>query len=187
MKDIDDKIIAVTDERIDTARLVAITTALEADGHHAAVGDDNRNGWAGLRPNWRIHLSMGADTYWASIIRLVRSGLQEESAVIVKPELPRDIALPQFDRRHEVYCKHQLSQLRDCPFQLGFRDADAEVWVTADWLDTALLETLLGSRNAEGERRIAPNARVTFAMRGHVFRVDRSGASLVLIPSGARP
>lgn len=203
-------------DTIDAGRLITLARQLDARECKGALGDDNQNGWFGLKPTWVFRLSVGADEYKAIVVKLCDfGGRQDAFSVVLDPLNKCEATLPAFDRGHEAYCKHTGSQLRDCLFQINFRDAAEEVWLHAKWLDTSLLRWMIRPldrneiiQNAEDQchgfsarctpaelqamikeqvdqeisRWINPAYRVFFVCQGHVFRVDRSGPELVLVP-----
>lgn len=169
---------------IDADGLIALARELDATHCPGVLGDDNQNGWSGLVPSWHFRLSMSGGTYKADVVKLIGRHA-EDFSVVVSPVEKREHVLPAFDRSAEVYCKHMGSQIEDCLFRIGYRDAAKEVWLLADWLETGLLGGFLASNSPERQalaHYIDPAYRVFFVMHGDVFRVDRSGPELVLVP-----
>lgn len=183
-------LIHLTASVIDAGQIISLARELDAGECKGAVGDDNQGGWFGLKPEWSLRLTLPGDTsYKAVVVEL--HGQPEDFTVSLRPESPLELELPTFSQHFAVYCKHMASQLGDCLFHIGIRDAEEQVWVQADRLDTALLRDFLIQRSraldsqqaAEQSGRINPAYRVFFACQGHAFRVDRSGPELVLVPT----
>jgi hypothetical protein len=152
--------IHVSDDVIDAGRLIALARELDTTECPGALGDDNQNGWFGLKPKWSFRLSLPGDTdYKAIIVKLVTlGGRRDDYSVVLKPETPRETTLPAFDRSHKIYCKHMGSQLCDCLFRVSFRNAAEQVWLQAKWLDTGLLSDLLVQRSREDIRQAVDSA-----------------------------
>jgi hypothetical protein len=205
--------IEIADNIIDAARLIAFAQEVTHD-FAGSYGDDNLGGWRGRPPSWIYRLSCPNATFRIATYKLLTLHGREKFTVLGRAEAKGRTAVPAGARLLKIYAKHTGSQLRDCPFVLHFLDESEQVWIEAEWLDTALLQDLMTYRSRaevraaieatsrrqmnvraanldevvqaqtdeEMARYIDPAYRVFFVMQGHAFRVDRSGAELVLVP-----
>ena len=206
-------LIEIADEVIDAARLIAFAQEL-ANDFVGSYGDDNHGGWHGRPPSWTYRLACPDATLRIAIYKLFTLRGREKFTVVGRAEKKGRASVPSGARLLKIYVKHTGSQLRDCPFLLHFLDASEQVWIEAEWLDTALLQDLMtyqsraevraaieaacrrqmavseadldeivqAQTDEEMARYIDPAYRVFFVMQGHAFRVNRSGAEIVLEP-----